>query len=405
MNRLVSLLLILLLVEVYSYQMIKTICRPKWGLGLYVVFSVIVVVYIIGVFYNYDRSQGPSQRDLWAASLFLLVYLPKMIVTLFMLSEDVFRVFLGVFNWVTSSASDSFLISRNLKFSWLTFSVAAIPFVALLHGMTIGKYNYQVVQHELKFKDLPKGFNGLKIVHLSDLHLGSLTDKTKVLEAINTINELEPDLILFTGDIVNSKASEIEPWITVFNQLKEPVLGMYSVLGNHDYGDYVLWDSNEDKKKNFEKLIELQATMRLQLLNNENVALKRNGESIRLIGTENWGSKFKKMGDLKKASEGVEASEFKIVMTHDPSHWNSVIKKSSEMYHLTLSGHTHGMQFGIEIPKVFKWSPSKYIYDQWAGIYTENSRYINVNRGFGFHAYSGRVGIWPEITLITLKNE
>ncbi len=210
-------------------------------------------------------------------------------------------------------------------------------------------------------------------------------------------------MILFTGDIVNNTADEMNDWIPYFKKLKAKD-GKYSVLGNHDYGEYARWKTTEEKRQNFQEIKDIHPKIGFNLMLNESVYIEKGTDKIALIGVENWGTRFKKAGDLKKASEKINNKDFKILMSHDPSHWDAEVKESDTNYHLTLSGHTHGMQFGIEIPGL-KWSPVQYVYKQWAGIYESLGRYINVNRGFGFLAFPGRVGIWPEITVITLKKQ
>lgn len=220
---------------------------------------------------------------------------------------------------------------------------------------------------------------------------------------MDLINEQASDILLFTGDIVNAKADEMHPWIETFNRLNKPAYGKYSILGNHDYGAYLEWESEVEKEKNFIQIKDLHRQIDFKLLLNEHVKLKKGNDEITLIGVENWGKHFGQIGDLKKASEGVSPEDFKILMSHDPSHWEEEVKNHEKNVQLTLSGHTHGMQFGIEIPGFFKWSLAQYMYKQWAGLYENLGRYVYVNRGFGFHAYPGRVGIMPEITVIRLK--
>ena len=269
--------------------------------------------------------------------------------------------------------------------------------------MTIGKYNFKVRKKTLYFSDLPDSFDGTTITQISDIHSGSFDDKEKIEYAIDLINEQQSDLVLFTGDIVNTHAKEMEPWIDTFKKIYNPKLGKYSVLGNHDYGEYFDWDSNEAKQQNFDAIKDLHRQINFDLLLNRNVTITKGNDSIKLVGVENWGRHFKKAGDLKMASKGLKKEDFKILMSHDPSHWDAEVQHHEDHYHLTLSGHTHGFQFGIEIPGWIKWSPVQYVYKQWAGLYENAGKYIYVNRGFGFHAYPGRVGIMPEITVIELK--
>ena len=243
----------------------------------------------------------------------------------------------------------------------------------------------------------------MTITQISDVHSGSFDNPEKIEYAIDLVNQQQSDLVLFTGDIVNTHATEMHPWIDTFRKIHTPKFGKYSVLGNHDYGEYVDWPSQSAKEENFQAIKDLYRQIDFKLLLNENVKIKQGDEEIALIGVENWGVKFKQAGDLNKASEGVKKEDFKILMSHDPSHWDAEVQHHENHYHLTLSGHTHGLQFGIEIPGVIRWSPVQYVYKQWAGAYQNLGRYIYVNRGFGFHAYPGRVGIWPEITVIQLK--
>jgi predicted MPP superfamily phosphohydrolase len=285
----------------------------------------------------------------------------------------------------------------------MAVAIAIIPVIALLYGMFSGKYNYKVIEQTISFKDLPPAFDGFKIVQISDIHSGSLDNPSQIQKAIDLINAQNADLILFTGDIVNTHATEMEPWIEVFKNIQDVPFGKYSVLGNHDYGEYIKWPSQEAKSENFKAIKNIHPRINFELLLNENKKLTKNGDTLFLVGVENWGHNFKKAGDLIKASEGLKTSDFKILLSHDPSHWEYEVKNHPLNFHLTLSGHTHGLQFGFEIPGIFKWSPVQYVYKQWAGSYENAQRFLYVNRGFGFHAYPGRVGIWPEITVIQLK--
>ena len=295
------------------------------------------------------------------------------------------------------------MFSGRRKFiGQLALGMAAIPFLSILYGITKGKYNYKVLKYTLFFEDLPSEFDGYKITQISDIHSGSFDEKEKIEYAVDLINEQASDVIMFTGDLVNSKTSEMIPWKATFSKLYAKD-GVFSVLGNHDYGDYMRWPSKEDKAKNFQDMLKLQDEMGFQLLLNASKFIEKNGQRIAVVGVENWGKGFKQKGDLKKATSEINPNDFKILLSHDPSHWEYEVIKDKLHYHLTLSGHTHGMQFGIEIPGVFKWSPIKWRYKYWAGLYQQAGQYLNVNRGFGFLAFPGRVGIWPEITVITLR--
>jgi len=268
--------------------------------------------------------------------------------------------------------------------------------------MTGGRHHYKVHGTTLRFVDLPEAFDGFKITQLSDIHAGSFTSRRGVEKGINLVNKQKSDLILFTGDLVNNQASEMEPWIDTFSKLKASH-GKYSVLGNHDYGDYMKWDSEAAQYANLARLKKVHKEIGFKLLLNEATQVEKDGQSIALIGVENWGKgSFHKYGDLTKAAESVADDEFKILMSHDPSHWEAKTLEHDKHINLTLAGHTHGMQFGIELFG-FKWSPIKYMYQQWAGLYEQSKKYLYVNRGFGFLGFKGRIGMWPEIAVITLK--
>jgi len=402
--RLVFTGVILLLIELYAYQAVKTITRERWILIAYQVLSLIAFAYILYGFSQFDRKVGQNAQSLFTIGLFLLMLVPKLLVAVILLGEDIFRMFSTILSYFTQADSLKEAIPARRKFiSQLALGIAAIPFTSLLYGMTKGKYNFKVIRQTLFFPDLPESFDGMTITQFSDVHSGSFDNPEKIQYAVDLINEQKSDVILFTGDIVNTHADEMHPWINTFRKIETPKFGKYSILGNHDYGEYVDWPSQTAKKENFEAIKDLHRQIDFKLLLNEHVKLKKGQEEIAIVGVENWGVKFKQAGDLAKASEGLKKNDFKILMSHDPSHWDAEVQHHENHYHLTLSGHTHGLQFGIEIPGFFKWSPVQYVYRQWAGLYENAGRYVYVNRGFGFHAYPGRVGIWPEITVIQLK--
>ncbi len=401
--RLIILFVIIAIVELYSFQVIKTVTKSKWILIVYAVISVAAIVFITYELMKYDRSVGQTKATLITLGLLLLVLLPKLVLTFVLLLEDVTRILIGTVTHFMGHNSDSFLPERRKFVSQVAIGLAAVPFLSLIYGMTIGKYNYKVIRQTLFFPDLPDAFEGFKITQISDIHSGSFDDENKIRYAIDLINEQEADLLLFTGDIVNAKADEMHPWIDIFKGIKKHEYGKYSILGNHDYGAYLDWKSEKAKAENFVAIKDLHRQIDFKLMLNENVKIKKGKDEIALIGVENWGKHFGEFGDIDKATENVTATDFKILMSHDPSHWEYIVKQHPKNIQLTLSGHTHGMQFGIEIPGYFKWSLAKYIYKQWAGLYEEFGRYVYVNRGFGFHAYPGRVGIMPEITVFELK--
>lgn len=390
----------------YVLQALKTITKQPWWSWIYIAISLAVMLNFIYQFSIGEETGRVLSITKSYAFGFLLTMLTFNIITiLFLFSEDIYRFIAGAYQKMYGEEKQFGLPARRRFLSLLALGVAAVPFGALLYGMYKGKYNFKVLKYDLEFEDLPDSFDGYQITQISDIHSGSFDDRKKIEYAVNLINQQKSDVLLFTGDMVNNMTSEMEPWADLFSALHAKD-GKFSVLGNHDYGDYIPWDTEELKQQNLEDLKTLQKEMGFDLLLNEHRYLQKGDDKIALVGVENWGKGgFKKAGDLKKAASQINADDFKILMSHDPSHWEMEVIKDAYHYHLTLSGHTHGMQFGIEIPGWIKWSPVKWRYPYWAGIYKEMGQFINVNRGFGFLGYPGRVGIWPEITVITLKKK
>jgi len=392
---------IIFVLEYYAYQAIKTITKNriiKWvwlliGIGIYLNF-----LYVI---FTTPRSAGQTTEFQMAVGMMITILIPKVFILVVLFGEDVIRWIQKIISWISSNPTQP-IPGRRKFLSQIALGLAAIPFASFLYGIIQGRYNYKVLKYQLAFKDLPDAFDGFTITQISDIHSGSFTNKEKIQYGVDMINEQESDLLLFTGDIVNNKASEMDDWLDMFSALKAPY-GKYAILGNHDYAEYIRGISEEEKEQQFEEIKNIHPKIGFDLLCNENRYIEKEDQKIALIGVENWGKNFKQAGDLSKASQGISKEDFKILMSHDPSHWDAEVKQADLNYHLTLSGHTHGLQMGIEIPGWIKWSPSKYVYRQWAGLYEEYGRYINVNRGFGYHAFPGRVGIWPEITVIELK--
>jgi predicted MPP superfamily phosphohydrolase len=340
---------------------------------------------------------------MYAIGFFISLFVFQTVISLVLLSEDIFRIPQAIYTYLTRVPGEmQFLPSRRAFVSKIALGLAAIPLTSLLYGMYRGKYNFKVLNYELEYDDLPKAFDGFTITQISDIHSGSFDSVEKVNYGIDLINKQKSDVILFTGDLVNNTAAEVLPWIPHFSKISAPH-GVFSVLGNHDYGDYMRWESPEQKVENIKALYQAQKDMGWDLLLNESRFIEKEGQRLAIMGVENWGSGFKQAGDLDKAMENVGANDFKVLLSHDPSHWEAKVLPHPNTIHLTLSGHTHGMQFGIEIPGWFKWSPVKWRYKQWAGIYEQAKQRLNVNRGFGYLAYPGRVGMWPEISVITLK--
>ena len=398
-------IIIYTLIDLYALQAIRTLTKNFWLTGIYLLVSLVVIVSLYFLL-NSNSSTHFSQPPIsYLFGIFLALTISKILVIIFMLGEDITRLISGFYFKIFTNEQNFYIPSRRKFLSTLALGVAAIPFSALLYGMIKGKYNFKVLKYELEFADLPEAFDGFTMTQISDIHSGSFDNKNKISYAVDLINQQDSDAIFFTGDLVNNVADEMDDWKELFSNLSAKE-GVFSVLGNHDYGDYVRWNSKEEKLKNLDKLKKIQSEMGWNLLLNENFYIKRKNQKIAIVGVENWGENgFKQAGDLDAACKNINDSDFKVLLSHDPSHWKSRVKNDDRNFQLTLSGHTHGMQFGIEIPGWIKWSPVKYRYENWAGIYEEKGRFINVNRGFGFLGYPGRVGIWPEITVIKLKKK
>ena len=401
-------IVVFLLIEIYAFQAFKTLTKNNWIIKIYTIINVIVFANFFFRLFNI-YFQNLDYSDIFYnylsvpfALLFTLLCF-KLIIISFLFFEDLIRLIESTIKFFFSSSSDSFLVQRREFLSKLAILVASIQIPFVINGIFKGRYNYRVFNYELEFDDLQDDFDGYQLTHISDIHSGSLNNRNNVEYAIDLINKQNSDLILFTGDIVNNKSNELIEWKTLFSKLKAKD-GKYSVLGNHDYGDYVQWSSNNEKKLNFQMLLDIQKEMGFNLLLNENTKINKNNSSISLVGVENWGKgRFKKKGDIDMACLGLTNSDFKIVMSHDPSHLDKVLIYHKTHFHLTLSGHTHGMQFGIEIPGWIRWSPVKWAYKYWAGIYNKKNQFINVNRGFGVLGFPGRIGVYPEISVIKLK--
>ena len=398
---LIGIFIIYFLLTFYASRSLKTLKVPRWVEWLFWLITIGVVIHLL--YHWFCRGKvvwsAPQQYAIAGLLTWLIICL---FVTLPLLLEDITRLIKAIFRKPTNAPR---IPSRRKFVSTLGWGLAAIPFASILYSIFKGKYNYKVWKYTLYFDNLPKAFDGYRITQISDIHCGSFDNYEKIRYGVDLINSQKSDVILFTGDLVNNLANEVQNWKSLFATLQAPD-GVFSIMGNHDYGDYSSWETPEAKQQNLEHLFQLQKQMGWQLLLNEHCYLERNGEKIALIGVENWGhGRFSKYGDLNKAMEGVNTEDFKILMSHDPTHWQEVVLPENKDIQLTLSGHTHGMQCGIEIPGWLKWSPSQYIYKYWGGMYEEGGKYLNVNRGFGYHAFPGRLGVWPEITVIELKTK
>lgn len=402
----IILMAVLFFLNWYVYQGVKTVMPNSMlatGKTIYWIITGGVSLWIGFTFFTILQEGKISTMSQKSLNLFLTISVTQLTVIAFLFGEDIYRSLSSLFSYVTNSdqGSSALLPSRRKFVSQLAFSIAVIPFTGFVYGILKGKYDFRTIRKTIYFKDLPEAFDGFTITQLSDIHAGSFTDFDAVKKGADLAAAQNSDLFVFTGDLVNHKADEIDPMIASFAQIKAP-FGQFSILGNHDYGDYTSWPSAEAKRENFERLKEKHRKLGYELLLDESRIIEKDGQKIRLLGVENWGVGFHAKGDLEKSLENVAQDEFKILLSHDPSHWDEQVKNHSKNIHLTLSGHTHGMQFGIETP-VIRWSPAQYRYPNWAGLAEEAGKFLYVNRGFGFHAFSGRVGIWPEITVLELR--
>ncbi len=404
---------IFIAVDAYIYFAIrKTLQSNKFKKYYLFGFILGAILSYVGVFYmNNNFIEKPLNAELLSnlfVGFFFSFFVFRLVLLFTFLLEDITRIlrlsFVFLKNLFSSKDAKSSLPARRKFIRQAGLTVAAIPFTSMIYGVIKGRYDFKVNKINLAFSNLPKAFDGFRIVQISDIHSGSFDSEIAIQEGIELINQQKADVILFTGDLVNNDSKEVAPYIQDFKNLKANE-GIYSVLGNHDYGDYKKWDSEADKDDNMQLLYDFQEQMGFQLLKNENIILEREGQQISILGVENWGKKpFPQRGDLDMALSGVETVPFKILMSHDPTHWTKKVLPHQTKFDITLSGHTHGMQFGVEIPG-FKWSPIKYLYPQWAGLYEKAEQYLYVNRGFGFLGYPGRAGIRPEISVIELQHK
>jgi len=404
---LLVLITVLILIDFYIYHVLKILMQGA-SVGTRTTVGLIywaLCIMSLGSFLLFPYISNPYFKQ-YIFSIGIGWVLTQIFMVLFFLVDDLRRGAFWTMGQAASIAGAKFMntekgIPRSTFLSWMGVGLSSTLFFSLLYGFG-NKYNYKVIKKKIALKGLPLAFKGFKIIHISDIHSGSLKDKAAVLKGIELIEKQNADLVLFTGDLVNDRATEMHDWMDVFGKIKAPH-GVYSTLGNHDYGDYVKWDTAEEKKQNLEALKQVHDNLGWRLLMNENISIEKNEEKIKIVGIENWGAKarFPKYGKMDLAMQGVNKEDIVILMSHDPSHWEAEVIPKYSHIQLTLSGHTHGMQFGLENP-YFKWSPVQWVYKQWAGIYDNKDQQLYVNRGFGFLGYPGRVGILPEITLIEL---
>ena len=395
----IILLAVFFIIEIYVYQAIRNITTNNYIRIGYWVFTLLAYGIILYWILTFNRASRDHQQIQLMVSAMMIFVLPKLLSVIFLLIGDFTRFVEFGFKYFT--AKENYFPERRKFISTTALAAAGIFSALAIDGIIFGKYRHTVRKVKLRFKNLPENFKGYKIVQISDVHSGSFFNPQKLQKAIDLINEQDADVVLFTGDMVNNYADEFKPFIPLFKSIKAKD-GKFSILGNHDYGDYGAWNSREEKAQNIPTLKNYQAEAGFKLLRNENIALEKNGEKIYLLGVENWGIKpFPQYGDLDKALKGVPQDAIKVLMSHDPTHFDEVVKKHKTNVHLTLSGHTHGMQFGLDLKNI-KWSPVKFKYKKWADLYESEGKYLYVNRGFGVIAYPGRVGINPEITVIEL---
>ncbi|WP_028788658.1 metallophosphoesterase [Terrimonas ferruginea] len=401
---------LMILLDIYIFQAVRLLAQPAGQRTRLIIYSAYwsisaaaLIVLLLLPYFQFSQQSRFLRSTIFAIVIGL--FFAKVIAALFLLIDDIRR---GI-QWIAAKLlfrntegeelQEGTGISRSVFMSWLGIAAGSGLFATLIYGFG-NKYKYRIHKVPLDFANLPQAFRGLRVVQLSDIHSGSFTDKEAVMRGVQKVLELKPDLILFTGDLVNNIAEEMKDYMDVFDKLHAP-MGVYSVLGNHDYGDYAQWENAEAKKANLDELKTIHAKLGWRLLLDEHVVFERGEDKIALIGVQNISGRksFQTYGNLSKAYAGSEAIPFKILMSHDPSHWESEVLPSYKDIDLTLSGHTHGMQFGVELPG-FKWSPVQYVYKQWAGTYEAGKQHLYVNRGYGFIGYPGRVGILPEITLL-----
>ena len=410
-GRFIIFFLIVSVIELYFLQAVKTFIQdftgPKKNIILYIAYSLVAINVVMGlVALVYPPPNWTNSMRL-IMSGFLILVICKLFGISFLLIDDIIRLFRWIFSFFQSAPSEGVEVSHKisrLKFmSQLAITFTVIPAIGFLYGMVKGAYKYRVHKVKVPSPNLPEAFNGFKIVQLSDIHTGSFLDNAPLNKAFDIVMQQDADMILFTGDLVNNESTETAGYESTFSRLKAPY-GVYSVLGNHDYGDYKQWDSPQAKTQNLNDLKKVHANAGWRLLMNEHVAIEKDGEKIALLGIENWGGNmnFPKYGKMDLAHKGTENYPYKILMSHDPSHWEKQVQPEYPDIDLTLSGHTHGMQLGIEIPGL-RFSPSQWVYKQWAGLYKHGKQFIYVNRGLGFLGYPGRLGIWSEITVIELQ--
>lgn len=369
----------------------------------YLFVSLGITVLLLLKIRSFRTADGMRPLNEWILSLFLVFFFTKLLFVIVLFIGDLVRLLAGIINKITHPKEKLLIPGRRRFIADTAILFAALPFTSFLYAMIKGKYDYRVHHQTIYFDELPAAFDGFRITQVSDIHSGSFDNKAAVQRGVDMIKAQKADLFVFTGDLVNNVATEIEPYLELFGSIKAPY-GQFSILGNHDYGDYINWDHERDKALNLVALKKYHENLGYRLLLDESITISKGEQQVTLIGVQNWGRGFIQKGDLDKALKNVSPNAFKILLSHDPTHWEEKVRFHETDIHLTLAGHTHGAQFGVETAR-FRWSPVKYRYLDWAGLAKEKNRHLYVNRGFGFLAFSGRLGIWPEITVIELKRK
>jgi predicted MPP superfamily phosphohydrolase len=416
--RSIIILLFLLVTDLYAYQAFRSLTGDysltvKRTVKIFYLLVSILCFSVIILVETTDWENWNKVFRTYSFAFLIIIIFSKLILSIFVFIDDIVRFFrfsyrklsaLMTRKRTTMPERGTSPISRSDFLVKTGMFVAAIPFFSLVYGMAGNAYRYQMRKLSLRLPSLPQSFEGLRILQISDIHTGSFMSRRPLERAVSMINEEKPDIVFFTGDLVNNIHDEALPYTDILKGIKA-LHGVYSIFGNHDYGDYHTWEKPGDREKNIQELRNIHSELGWDLLWDEHRYIEKNGEKIGLIGVQNCSSRgFANYGSLEKATEGFNFCPVNILLSHDPSHWDKEVNKMYKKIDLTLSGHTHGMQFGVEIPG-FKWSPVQYVYKEWAGMYRKDDQYLYVNRGLGFIGYPGRVGILPEITIIELTRK
>lgn len=396
--------IILAAIDIYAIRMVRQIDTLKKHTWFFWMLNVLVYGYFLNLILK--GFQWPHEVGIYLRAFIIIYFFSKFTFSIPLLLDDIRKVVQWfIARFVKKKTQQINPDSRKRFLKQVSVAMGSAPFLVMGYGVVRNIYRYRVIHQKTKIKDLHPDLRGLRIVQISDIHSGTFPDQKPVMRGIDMINELDPDVFVFTGDLVNYRADEIDPFIEYFSRIKA-TYGKYSIMGNHDYGDYYAWRNEQEKLHNDKMFEEKHRLMEWDLLRNENRSIAIGKSNLGIIGVENYSTlpRFPRKGDLQAARKDLGSNDFQILLSHDPTHWGAEVTSGNEDIDLTLSGHTHGFQFGIEIPGVIRWSPAQYIYKEWAGLYQTKNQYLYVNRGYGVLGYPGRVGILPEITLIELEN-